>query len=193
MVKTPSTMLPLGTPAPTFTLPEPASGRSVSLDDFTQSPALLVMFLSNHCPFVKHLAGALADFGREYGEKGLAVVAINANDVAHYPDDSPEKMVEEVERRGYVFPYLFDESQDVAKAFRAACTPDFFLYDQERRLVYRGQFDASRPGNEEPITGRDLRRACDAVLTGAIPSGEQHPSMGCNIKWKPGNNPPWFG
>jgi thiol-disulfide isomerase/thioredoxin len=193
MVKTPSTMLPLGTPAPSFALPEPASGRTTSLDDFAGSRALLVMFLSNHCPFVKHIAGALADFGREYDGQGLAIVAINANDVANYPDDSPEKMAEEVERRGYPFPYLFDESQEVAKAYQAACTPDFFLYDAERKLAYRGQFDASRPGNDEPITGRDLRRACDAVLTGAIPSGAQIPSVGCNIKWKPGNNPPWFG
>jgi thiol-disulfide isomerase/thioredoxin len=193
MVKTPSTMLSLGTPAPAFSLPEPSSGRNVSLDDFAESPALLVMFLSNHCPFVKHVAGALAEFGREYAGKGLAIVAINANDVANYPDDSPEKMVEEVEWRGYTFPYLFDESQEVAKAYQAACTPDFFLYDGERKLAYRGQFDGSRPGSDEPITGRDLRRACDAVLAGAIPSGEQIPSVGCNIKWKPGNNPPWFG
>ena len=121
------------------------------------------------------------------------MVAINANDVASYPDDSPHKMVEEVERRGYPFPYLFDDSQEVAKAFHAACTPDFFLYDRERSLVYRGQFDASRPGNDEPVTGRDLRRACDAALSGAIPSGEQTPSVGCNIKWKPGNHPSWFG
>jgi peroxiredoxin len=192
MAKTPSTMLPLGTSAPGFSLPEPATGRVVSASDFRTAPALLVIFLSNHCPYVKHIAGALADLGREYAEKGLAIVGINANDVTNYPDDSPDKMVEEVEMRGYPFPYLFDESQVVAKAFKAACTPDFFLYDAERRLVYRGQFDSSRPGNDEPVTGRDLRRACDAVLAGEIPSGEQVPSIGCNIKWKAGNAPAWF-
>jgi len=151
------------------------------------------MFLSNHCPFVKHIADKLADSGRDYADRGLAIVAINANDVANYPDDSPERMVAEVSARGYTFPYLFDESQEVAKAFAAACTPDFFLFDADRRLVYRGQFDASRPGNDEPITGRDLRRACDAVLRGEIPSGEQVPSIGCNIKWKAGNAPDYFG
>lgn len=193
MVRVPSTMLPLGTPAPDFSLPEPATGRTVARDDLAAAPALLVVFLSNHCPFVKHLADALAAFGREYGERGLAMVGINANDVVHHPDDSPERMRDEVALRGYTFPYLFDETQEVAKAYQAACTPDFFLFDGERRLVYRGQFDASRPGTDEPVTGRDLRRACDAVLAGEIVSGEQTPSIGCNVKWKPGNNPPWFG
>lgn len=193
MVRVPSTMLPLGTPAPDFRLPEPAGGRTVALADLAGAPALLVMFLSNHCPFVKHIAPALADFGREYQARGLAVVAINANDVANHPDDSPDKMVEEVAERGYTFPYLFDETQEVAKAYQAACTPDFFLFDGDGELVYRGQFDASRPGNDEPVTGRDLRRACDAVLAGELVSADQTPSIGCNIKWKPGNNPPWFG
>ncbi len=193
MVKTPSTMSPLGTNVPAFSLPEPSSGGMVSLRDYADAPALLVMFLSNHCPFVKHIADQLADFGRDYANRGLAMVAINSNDVANYPDDSPERMVAEVNARGYTFPYLFDESQEVAKAFAAACTPDFFLFDADRRLVYRGQFDASRPGNDEPITGRDLRRACDAVLRGEIPSGEQVPSIGCNIKWKAGNAPDYFG
>ena len=193
MVKTPSTMSPLGTSAPDFSLPDPGSGEMVSLGDWSEAPALLVMFLSNHCPFVKHIADQLAEFGRDYAKRGLAIVAINANDVANYPADSPERMVAEVSLRGYTFPYLFDESQEVAKAFAAACTPDFFLFDADRRLVYRGQFDASRPGNDEPITGRDLRKACDAVLRGEIPSGEQVPSIGCNIKWKAGNAPDYFG
>lgn len=193
MVRVPSTMLPLGTRAPDFRLEEPSTGRTVALSDFAAAPALLVVFLSNHCPFVKHIADALAAFGREYGEKGLAMVGINANDVALHPDDSPERMKDEVALRGYTFPYVFDESQVVAKAYQAACTPDFFLFDGERRLVYRGQFDRSRPGNDVPVTGRDLRRACDAVLAGEVVSGEQTPSLGCNIKWKPGNEPAWFG
>jgi len=192
MVKVPSTMLPLGTVAPDFALPEPATGLTVSSEDFADAPALLVMVLSNHCPFVKHLADHLAGFTEEYGARGLAVVAINANDVEKYPDDSPAKMAEEVERRGYAFPYLFDEGQEVVKALRAACTPDFFLFDADRRLVYRGQYDASRPSLDVPVTGSDLRAACDAVLAGEAPSEEQHPSVGCNIKWKPGNAPAWF-
>jgi len=193
MVKVPSTMLPLGTRAPDFRLEEPSTGRTVALSDFASAPALLVVFLSNHCPFVKHIADALAAFGREYQEKGLAMVGINANDVANHPDDSPERMRDEVALRGYTFPYLFDGTQEVAKAYQAACTPDFYLFDGERKLVYRGQFDASRPGGDEPVTGRDLRRAASAVLAGEMVSGEQTPSIGCNIKWKAGNNPPWFG
>jgi thiol-disulfide isomerase/thioredoxin len=193
MVRVPSTMVPLGTPAPEFALPEPATGRWVALSDFGDAPALLVAFLSNHCPFVKHVAPELARFGRDYRAKGLAIVAINSNDVATYPDDSPAKMVEEVGSRGYGFPYLFDESQEVAKEFGAACTPDFFLYDRSHRLVYRGQFDASRPSLDVPVTGADLRAACDAVLAGRTPSQNQLPSVGCNIKWKAGNAPPWFG
>ena len=190
--KVPSTMLALGTAAPDFSLPEPATGKTVGLSDFADAPAFLVVVLSNHCPFAKHIANALGEFGEEYRAKGLAIVGINANDVANYPDDSPEKMVEEVDRRGYTFPYLFDESQEVVKAYEAACTPDFFLFDGDRRLRYRGQFDASRPSLDVPVTGSDLRAACDAVLSGASPSSEQIPSVGCNIKWKVGNAPSWF-
>jgi peroxiredoxin len=193
MVKVASTMVALGTPVPDFTLPEPATGRTVSLADFDTAPALLVIFLSNHCPFVKHVASGLATFAREYRDRGLAIVGICANDVAHFPDDAPAKMAEEVSGRGYTFPYLFDESQDVAKAFGAACTPDFFLYDAKGKLAYRGQFDDSRPSLDVPVTGVDLRAACDAVLAGELPASEQTPSVGCNIKWKAGNAPPWFG
>jgi len=188
MAQTPSTMIPLGTEAPDFSLSD-TDGKTVRLQDFDDAPALLVMFICNHCPFVKHLREALADFAREYQPKGLAIVAINSNDVENYPDDSPEKMKREKEQIGYPFPYLFDESQDVAKRYKAACTPDFFVFDRERRLVYRGQFDDSRPGNDEPITGIDLRAAVDAALAGKPPSEDQKPSIGCNIKWKPGREP----
>jgi hypothetical protein len=150
------------------------------------------MFICNHCPYVVHIRAGLAEFARAYQARGLAVVAINANDVAAYPDDRPEKMAEEKRRAGYVFPYLYDETQAVAKAYRAACTPDFFLFDGARRLVYRGQFDDSRPGNGRPVTGADLRAAVDAVLTGEAVPAEQRPSIGCNIKWKPGNAPGYF-
>jgi peroxiredoxin len=193
MVRVPSTMVPLGTAAPPFSLPEPATRHRVSLDDFADAPALLVVFLSNHCPFVKHIAHGLAGFAREYAARGLAIVGICSNDVSTHPDDSPEMMAREVEQRGYAFPYLWDESQEVAKAYGAACTPDFFLYDGARKLVYRGQFDASRPSLDVPVTGADLRAACDAVLAGRPPREAQVPSVGCNIKWKPGNAPPWFG
>jgi peroxiredoxin len=192
MVATPSTMAPLGATAPPFALPA-TDGTVVSLDDFETAPALLVAFLSNHCPFVKHLRYQLAAFAAEYQERGLAVVGINANDVERYPADSPRAMVHEVERVGYTFPYLFDGTQEVAKAYGAACTPDFFLYDGDRRLVYRGQFDASRPSNQVPVTGEDLRAAVEAVLAGDVPEGPQIPSIGCNIKWKPGNEPDYFG
>lgn len=188
-----STMLALGTEAPDFSLPEPSTGESVSLSRFDGAPALLVVFLSNHCPFVKHLADHLAGVAAEYQARGVAVVGINANDVANYPDDSPAKMADEVARRGYTFPYLFDESQEVAKAYRAACTPDFFVFDGDQRLVYRGQYDGSRPSLDVPVTGSDLRTALDAVLVGEAASGEQVPSVGCNIKWKAGNEPGWFG
>jgi len=193
MVRVPSTMVPLGTHAPEFDLPEPATGRGVSLADFGDADALLVVFLSNHCPFVKYIADPFSAFAREYAGKGLAVVGINANDVERHPDDSPDKMVEEVALRGYGFPYLFDETQEVAKAYGAACTPDFFLFDKDLRLVYRGQFDASRPSLDVPVTGEDLRAACDAVLAGRAPLADQIPSVGCNIKWRPGNEPAWFG
>ena len=193
MAKTLSTMLSLGTHAPDFVLPEPATGRTLALADLMGSSGLLVMFLSNHCPFVKHLAAELAVFGREYEQKGLAVVGICSNDVANYPEDSPAKMAAEVGLRGYTFPYLFDESQEVAKAYQAACTPDFFLFDGEGGLVYRGQFDDSRPSLDVPVTGADLRAACDALLEGRDPSLAQTPSVGCNIKWKAGNAPGYFG
>jgi peroxiredoxin len=181
-------MVELGTEAPDFRLPD-TGGRLVKRDDFADLPALLVMFICNHCPFVQHLRQGLARFGRDYQDSGLAIVAINSNDVESYPDDRPEKMVEEKKNAGYPFPYLYDESQSVAKAYRAACTPDFFLYDSNRRLVYRGQFDDSRPGNDRPVTGADLRAAADAVLSGSPLAPEQRPSLGCNIKWRAGNAP----
>lgn len=188
MALTPSTMLPLGTPAPAFRLPDPA-GRVVAIGDFAAAPALLVAFVCNHCPYVKHVQAGFAAFAKEYAARGLAIVAVNSNDFAEYPDDAPERMAEEARRAGYVFPYLVDEKQEVAKAYRAACTPDFFLFDGSRRLVYRGQFDASRPGNATPVTGGDLRAAADAVLAGRAVPAEQQPSIGCNIKWKPGQEP----
>lgn len=184
MAETPSTMVALGTAAPDFKLADPSSGKTVARDDFKDAPGLLVMFICNHCPFVKHIRRGLADFGHDYQKRGLAIVAINANDVANYPDDSPEKMKQEVKQAGYVFPYLYDETQEVAKAYKAACTPDFFLYDRDRKLVYRGQFDDSRPGNGRPVTGADLRQAADALLHGKPIPENQKASIGCNIKWK---------
>ena len=192
MVKTASTMLSLGTEAPDFSLPDTA-GSMVSPSDCADAPALLVIFMSNHCPFVKHVAEQLAALAGEYQARGVAVVGINSNDVDNYPDDSPEKMVEEVANRGYTFPYLFDATQEVAQAYRAACTPDFFVFDGDRKLVYRGQLDDSRPGNGKPVTGADLRAALDAVLAGDSVAEAQVPSIGCNIKWKPGNEPDYFG
>jgi len=192
MVQTASTMLPLGTQAPAFSLPDAASGRTVSLADFQGAPALLVAFICNHCPFVKHVRAGLAQLARDFQERGAAVVAINSNDVEAHPDDRPERMREEARAAGYPFPYLFDESQAVAQAYRAACTPDFFLFDGQRKLAYRGQMDASRPGTGVPVTGEDLRAALDLVLAGAPPPKVQRPSLGCNIKWKPGNEPAWF-
>jgi peroxiredoxin len=190
MARTESTMLELGTVAPDFRLPA-TDGRTVARDDFTGRP-LLVMFLCNHCPYVKHLADHLAGFTQRMMDQGLAVVAINSNDVAHYPDDAPDKMAEESRTRGYGFAYLFDESQEVAKAYRAACTPDFFLFDGQHRLVYRGQYDDSRPGSGQP-TGEDLEAAVKAVLGAKPVPSDQRPSMGCNIKWKPGQAPAYFG
>lgn len=192
MVLTPSTMLPLGTEAPDFSLVN-VDGRTVSLADFKGKPALLVIFLCNHCPYVKHVADELARFTSEYLAKGVAVVGISSNDVANYPADSPEQMAAEAEARGYRFPYLYDETQDVAKAYRAACTPDFYLFDRDQRLVYRGQFDASRPDSGIHVTGADLRAALDAVLASKAVPAEQRPSIGCNIKWKPGAAPDYFG
>jgi peroxiredoxin len=180
-------MLELGTPAPDFRLPDPA-GRVCARDDFSKTEPLLVMFLCNHCPYVKHIREGLARFGHDYADR-VAMVAINSNDVSAYPDDRPEKMAEEARAAGYVFPYLYDETQSVAKAYHAACTPDFFLFDRDRRLVYRGQFDGSRPANDVPVTGADLRAAVDAVLARGAVDRDQRPSLGCNIKWRPGNEP----
>jgi peroxiredoxin len=191
MVRTASTMLPLGTLAPEFELLN-VDGRTVSLADFKDAKALVMVFMCNHCPYVKHIADGLAQFAADYAPRGVAVVGINSNDTANHPDDSPERMVQEAEARGYVFPYLFDEEQTVAHAYRAACTPDFFIFNGQKRLVYRGQFDNSRPNSGIPVTGRDVRAAVDAVLVGQSVPGDQMPSIGCNIKWKPGNEPNYF-
>jgi peroxiredoxin len=191
MALTPSTMLSLGTTAPDFTVPD-TNGKTVSLADFKDKPALLVMFICNHCPYVKHIRTGLAQLARDYLSRGVGIVGINSNDVENYPDDSPAKMKEEVKSAGYLFPYLYDELQAVAKTYRAACTPDIYLFDKGRKLVYRGQFDDSRPGNGIPVTGKDLRAALDAALAGKPISPNQKASMGCNIKWKTGNEPDYF-
>jgi len=188
MALTASTMLELGTKAPDFSLPDP-EGNPVSLSDFDDAKALLVVFMANHCPFVKHILDAFIKLVKEYQPKGVAVVGISSNDVDSYPDDRPEMMGKLAREKGFTFPYLYDETQDVAKRYHAACTPDFFLFDEERRLVYRGQMDDSRPGSNVPVTGADLRAALDAVLEGRPVPERQRPSMGCNIKWKPGNEP----
>ena len=190
MAVTPSTMLALGTAAPDFSLPD-TEGAVVSCSDFAGKP-LLVMFICNHCPFVKHVRGKLAELCHGYQQKGIAVVGINSNDPEDYPDDSPDNMAREVITAGYTFPYLYDETQQVAKAYRAACTPDFFLFDAQHKLVYRGQMDAGRPGNDVPLTGEDLTAAVEAVLAGLPVGPDQKPSAGCNIKWKPGNAPDYF-
>ena len=184
-----STMLSLGTPAPDFRLPEPLTGRTVSRDDFSSAPALLVIFMCNHCPYVKHVQKELARLVKDYQARGLAAVGISSNDVSVHAEDGPEMMAREVTAIGYTFPYLYDKTQEIARAYRAACTPDFFLFDKARKLVYRGQMDGSRPGNGVPLTGGDLRQALDAVLTGAPVSSEQKPSRGCGIKWLPGKEP----
>ena len=181
-------MLALGTKAAPFSLPD-VNGKTVSLADFQNAPALLVMFICNHCPFVKHIRAELARLGADYSGRGAAIVAISSNDVASHPDDGPAKMAIEARDAGYTFPYLYDESQSVAHAYRAACTPDFFLFDKSQTLVYRGQLDDSRPGNGVPVTGKDLRAALDAVLAGKLVAADQKPSIGCNIKWKAGNEP----
>lgn len=186
-------MLELGTQAPDFDLPDVVSDKKVSLQDFESSRALLVIFMCNHCPYVKQIKEGLVELANDYETDDLGVVAISPNDVEKYPDDSPEKMAEEAEQFGYPFPYLFDETQEVAKAYKAACTPDLFLFDDERKLVYRGQFDDSRPGNDKPVTGNDLREAIDLLLEKGEMLENQTPSMGCNIKWKPGNEPAYFG
>jgi peroxiredoxin len=191
MALTPSTMLPLGTAAPDFKLPD-TGGKIVSLADFKGQPALLVIFICNHCPYVIHLRAGLAQLGRDYIPRNVGMVGISSNDTANYPADSPDKMKEEAKKAGYLFPYLYDETQAVARSYRAACTPDIFLFDKNQRLVYRGQFDASRPNNGIPVTGNDLRAALDAVLAGKAVSENQIPSIGCNIKWKAGNAPDYF-
>lgn len=189
MAETPSTMAPLGMQAPDFRLPDVVSGRTVSLNDFKGAPALLVMFICNHCPYVKHVREHLTQLVRDYQPRGLAVAGISSNDVAQFPNDGPEAMKAEARAAGYTFPYLFDETQAVAKEYRAACTPDFFVFDKDRRLVYRGQMDDSRPSSGRPVTGKDLRAALDAVLAGRPVPADQRPSMGCNIKWKEKNAP----
>lgn len=192
MVETRSTMeLPLGSEAPDFKLPD-AKGKEWSIGEFKEGKAMLVAFICNHCPFVKHIRDGFASLSSEYMDEGIEVVAINSNDFEHYADDRPEKMVEEAAAFGYGFPYLVDETQEVAKAYRAACTPDFYVFDANRKLVYRGQMDGSRPGNDVPVTGEDLRRVLDALLSGEEVPREQRPSVGCNIKWKRGNEPDYF-
>lgn len=187
MVLTPSNMPELGTAAPDFSLPD-VTGRMVSLAE-QSAPALLVAFWCNHCPYVKHIREEFVRFADDYQARGLAIIAINSNDAEKYPDDGPAAMQAAAKTFGYTFPYLFDETQAVAKAFRAACTPDFFLYNDDRRLFYRGQFDASRPGNEQAVTGADLRAAVDCLLAGGPAPAKQIPSIGCNIKWKPEHEP----
>lgn len=191
MVLTQSTMLALGTPAPDFALPD-TTGRTVRLAEFDAAKALVVMFLSNHCPFVKHVQSGLVALAREYQARGVAFVAIASNDIGTHPQDGPVEMVREAKAAGYTFPYLFDADQQVAKAYRAACTPDFFVFDGARKLAYRGQLDAARPGNPHPVDGADLRAALDNLLAGRPAPAEQRASMGCNIKWRPGNEPEWF-
>ena len=192
MVSVNSTMLPLGTAAPAFSLPDPA-GRVHDLDAIAaDAPALVVMFLSNHCPYVQHLSRELGLVTQSLAAKGAAIVGIMSNDIDKYPDDSPEHMATHARVHGWDFPYLYDETQEVAAAYRAACTPDLYVFDADRRLVYRGQFDGSRPKNDVPVTGADLRAAVNAVLSGRPPTDDQFPSMGCNIKWRPGHEPAYF-
>ena len=192
MARTPSTMLELGTEAPQFSLPNPSTGDTVSLNDFHDAKGYVIAFICNHCPFVQLLRHEFARFGREYTEKGMAVIAINSNDIETYPNDGPEHMAKEASRFGYTFPYLLDEDQSVAKAYRAACTPDFFMFDADRKLYYRGQFDASRPGSDISVTGEDMRTAAEALLAGQPSPENQVPSLGCNIKWKAGNEPEYY-
>ena len=192
MVATESIMLELGTAAPDFKLNDVVTGNEVSLRTFAGKKGLLVMFISRHCPYVQHVKGELARLGRDYSARNIGIVGISSNDVENYPDDAPDKLKEMALEAGLTFPICYDEAQDVAKAYSAACTPDLFLFDGGRKLVYRGQLDGSRPGNAIPVTGRDLRAALDALLSGQRVIQEQKPSIGCNIKWKPGKNPPYF-
>ena len=189
MALTPSTMLELGTEAPVFDLPDTVSGNTISLSTFADKKGLLVMFICNHCPFVKHINEELGRLGKDYAGSDIGIVAISANDAVNYPDDAPDKLKESAEQHGYRFPYCHDESQQIARAYTAACTPDFFLFDADRKLAYRGQLDESRPDSGIPVTGRDLRAAMDAVLAGTAVGPDQKASIGCNIKWKPGNEP----
>lgn len=193
MVLTASTMLPLGTKAPDFNLPDVVSGRAIALANYADKQPLLVMFICQHCPFVKHIQVELAKIGKDYLNSDLKIVAISANDVANYPDDAPENLRAMAKELNLEFPICYDESQEIAKAYTAACTPDFFLFDANQQLVYRGQLDDSRPSNGKPVTGKDLRAAIDAVLAGEDISFAQQPSVGCNIKWKPGNAPSYYG
>lgn len=192
MVKTASTMLPLGTQAPNFELPDVVSGQTISLSSFAEKP-LLVMFICQHCPFVKHVKSELANIGKDYNNRDVAIVAISSNDINKYPNDAPEQLKVMAEETGFLFPVCFDESQEVAKAYTAACTPDFFLFDADQKLVYRGQLDDSRPSSSTPVTGKDLRAALDTLLIGKSIDADQKPSIGCNIKWKPGNEPSYYG
>jgi peroxiredoxin len=194
MARTPSVMVDLGTPAPDFHLPDVVTGKMISLDTFADKTGLLVMFICRHCPYVKHIQHELAQLGRDYQDKDLGIVAISANDAEKYPEDSPESLKEMAKELGFTFPFCYDETQAVAKAYQAACTPDFYLFDRERKLVYRGQFDDSRPKSDPPIpvTGKDLRAAIDALLSGQPISPDQRASIGCNIKWKPGNEPDYY-
>ena len=193
MVRTASTMLPLGTTAPDFKLPDVVSGKTISLATFTDSKALLIMFICQHCPFVKHVQNQLAQIGKDYEGKSLAIVAISSNDVENYPNDAPEKLREMALNLGFNFSYCYDKTQEVAKAYTAACTPDFFLFDRDRKLVYRGQLDDSRPSTDTPVTGKDLRNGIDLTLSGKPIDFKQKPSIGCNIKWIPGREPEYFG
>ena len=193
MALTPSTMLALGTKAPDFHLSDVVSGKTISLATFLGKRALLVMFICRHCPYVQHIKEELARLGKDYAGKDIGIVAISANDIATYPDDAPDQLKAMAKALSLAYPLCYDESQEAAKAYTAACTPDFFLFDARQALVYRGQLDDSRPGNGKPVTGRDLRAAIDAVLAGKPVSPEQRPSLGCNIKWKPGRAPAYFG
>lgn len=193
MSLTPSTMMELGTKAPDFALPEVRTGDIVKLSDFAGQEVLLVVFMCAHCPYVKLVEKELAAVGRDYSGQSFGMVAISANDASGYPDDAPPKLKEQAERLGFVFPYLYDETQKTAQAYRAACTPDIFLFNKQRKLIYRGQLDDARPGNGKPVTGQNLRAAITAVLTGSPLLENQQPATGCNIKWKPGNAPEYFG
>jgi peroxiredoxin len=193
VARTASTMLALGTSAPDFQLPDVVSGKTISLATFAGKKALLVIFLCEHCPFVKHVQAELANLGKDYVDQNVGIVAISSNDVENYPDDAPDRLKDMAKASDFRFPVCYDESQAIAKAYTAACTPDFFLFDRDFKLAYRGQLDDSRPGNDKPVTGQDLRSAIEALLADQAIGADQKPSIGCNIKWKPGNAPDYFG